>query len=175
MAAALVLVYGASPTVLGSASPSVEGWDISLEMVKIWWRLHVTRDFVCSCARRPRRHRKLVEVVPCVDKIHLLVTAMKSVVSFPRNWRRCFTFRQKVIQFVWTKKHFHTVKALILINLTNLSVSITGFTVGTILIIIFYCIDLLFVPLRSEFRLGIPLSYYVNIRNLGNSNICSFL
>ena len=57
--------------------------------------------------------------------------------------------------------------------LMNLSVSITHFNIGTILIIIIYRINILFVLLQSEFRLGITLSYYVNVRNLGNGNIFS--
>ena len=74
----------------------------------------------------------------------------------------------------FNKNHFHAVKALGLINLMNLIVSITHFTIGTILIIMIYRMNILFALLRSEFRLGIPLSYYVNVWNLGNGNICSF-
>ena len=158
MADALIQVNGVSPTWLGMASPSAQGWDISSAMASIWWSLHVTRDFVFICARMRRCSRKLVEVFPCKDAIYLLVTASKLVASLPINWRRCFTFRQKVVQFVWTKKHFHAVKALGLINLKNLSVSITHFTIGTTLIIMIYCIHLSFFLLWSEFRLGIPLS-----------------
>ena len=73
----------------------------------------------------------------------------------------------------FNKKYFHAVKALGLINLTNFSFLITQFTIGTIIIIMIYCISLFLVLLRSEFRLGIPSLYYVNVRNLGNSNILS--
>ena len=134
---------------------------IPAAMVPIWWRMHVTSGFVCRCARRQRCRRKLAEVVPCKDTIHILATALKSMASLTRNWRRCFTLRRKFIQFIWIIKNY-AVKALDLINLTNLSVSITYFTISTILIIIIYRINLLFVLLRSEFWLGIPSSYYAN-------------
>ena len=62
-----------------------------------------------------------------------------------------------------------------MINLTNLSVSITHFTISTILIIMIYRIHIFFFLLWSEFRLGIPSSYYVNTQNLNNGNICLFL
>ena len=57
--------------------------------------------------------------------------------------------------------------------LTNLSDSITHFTIIKIIIITIYFINLSFVIFCSEFRLGIALSCYVNVRNLGNGNICS--
>ena len=47
------------------------------------------------------------------------------------------------------KKTNHAVKSLGLINLTHLSVSITHFTIGTIIIIIIHFIILLFDILRS--------------------------
>ena len=84
----------------------------------------------------------MAEVVP---------PASKSVASLPRNWRRCFTFHRKFIQFVLIKNHFHAVKSLSLINLTNHSVSVTHFTIVTILINAVYCIDLLLVLLRLDF------------------------
>ena len=69
------------------------------------------------------------------------------------------------------KKLFCAVKALGLINLTNISVSITHFKISIILIIMIYCTNILLVILWLEFWLRIPSSYYVNIQNLGHSNI----
>ena len=149
--AALVPMNGESPTWLGTSSPSVEGWVISLAMASILRRLHVTHDFGFSCARRRRCRSKLAEVVPREDMIHLLATESKLVALLPINWRRYFTFRMKVIQFVWTKIKFHAVKGLILINLKNISVSISHFTIGTIIIIIIYRINHSFF-----FAVGIP-------------------
>ena len=58
-------------------------------------RLHDTRDFVRSHARRRRCLSKLADVVPHKNTIHPLATASKLVASFPRNQRCPFTFRQK--------------------------------------------------------------------------------
>ena len=66
-----------------------------------------------------------------------------------------------------------SVKALSLINLKNLSISIKYFTISTIFIFIIYCIDAVIFILWSEFQPGIPFLYYVNVQNLGNGNICS--
>ena len=129
--------------------------------------------FFCSNSRRWRCRRKLVEVVPCEDTINLLARASKKVALLPISWRRCFTFCQKFILLFFSKKSFHAVKSLGLINLTSLSVLITHFTIGAILIIMIYCINHSFVLQLSEFRLGISLLYYVNVRNLGDGNICS--
>ena len=73
----------------------------------------------------------------------------------------------------FNKNHFHAVKALGLINLMNLIVSITHFTIGTILIIMIYRMNILFALLRSEFRIRLTSSYYVNVRNLGDINMYS--
>ena len=72
--------------------------------------------FFCSRARRRRCRRKLAEVVPHKNMIHPLATASKLVASLLINWCHCFTFPQKVIQFVWTKYNFHAVKSVGLIN-----------------------------------------------------------
>ena len=97
------------------ASPFNDGWYVSLAITSIWQRLHVTQNFVCSCASRRLCRIKLVDIVPRKDNIHLLATVSKLVASLTRDWRRCFTFCQKVIQFVWTRKESRG-KSLGLIN-----------------------------------------------------------
>ena len=63
------------------ASPSIEGGYVLLTMSSIWWRLHVTHNFVRSRARRKECHRKLAEVVPHNNMSHPFMTASKLVAS----------------------------------------------------------------------------------------------
>ena len=92
----LILVIGALTTRLGASSPYVKGGDILLAMASIRRSLHETHYFVCSCARRQQRRRKLAEVVTHEHIFHPLATASKLVASLPINWRHFFVFHQKL-------------------------------------------------------------------------------